>query len=107
MTYTIPRYPVQLIDVVQLANGCRVVVRPALPQDAELQRTFVRTLSVETRYFRFMTGLSELSEAMAERFSSIDYRSHVALIAELVTDAGETMVGEARYVVDERDPTLC
>lgn len=107
MTYTIPRYPVHLIDVVQMANGCRVVVRPALPQDAELQRAFVRTLSIETRYFRFMTALSELSETMAERFSSIDYRNHVALIAEFATPTGETMIGEARYVVDEHDPTLC
>jgi acetyltransferase len=75
------RYPTHLIDVVQLANGSRVVVRPVLPQDAEMQHLFVRSLSDEARYFRFMTRLSELSEAMAERFTSIDYRSHVALIA--------------------------
>jgi acetyltransferase len=101
------RYPTHLIDVVQLANGSRVVVRPALPQDCELQRVFVRTLCDETRYFRFMSRLSELSEAMAERFTSIDYRSHVALIATIFSDAGETMIGEARYVVDEGDGVAC
>jgi acetyltransferase len=95
------RYPTHLIDVVQLANGRRVVVRPALRQDCELQRVFVRTLSDEARYFRFMTKLSELSETMAERFTSIDYHSHMALIAAVFADAGETMVAEARYVVDE------
>jgi hypothetical protein len=86
------RYPTHLIDVVQLANGSRVVVRPALPQDCELQRVFVRTLSDDARYFRFMTRLSELSEAMAERFTSIDYRSHVALIVAIFAEAAETMM---------------
>jgi acetyltransferase len=96
-----------LIDVVQLANGSRVVLRPALPQDGELQRLFVRRLSDEARYFRFMTRLSELSEAMAERFTSIDYRSHVALVATVFANAGETMIGEARYVVDEGNDIVC
>jgi acetyltransferase len=101
------RYPTHLIEVVQLANGSRVLVRPALPQDCELQRVFVATLSDEARYFRFMTMLSELPEAMAVRFTSIDYRSHMALIATVLTDAGETMIGEARYVVDEGDAAAC
>ena len=101
------RYPTHLIDVVQLANASRVVVRPALPQDCELQRAFVHRLSDETRYFRFMTRLSELSEAMAERFTRIDYRSHLALIATTFTDADETMIGEARYVVEEGGGVAC
>ena len=42
VTYTIPRYPVHLIDVVQVADGSRVTIRPTLPQDAELQREFFR-----------------------------------------------------------------
>ena len=101
------RYPTHLIDLVHLANGCRVVVRPPLPQDCELQRLFVRTLSDEARYFRFMTRLSELSKAMAERFTSIDYRSHMALIATVFPDACETMIGEARYIVDEDGGAVC
>jgi acetyltransferase len=100
-------YPTHLIDVVQLANGRRVVVRPTLPQDCELQRAFVRSLSNEARYFRFMTRLSELSEAMAESFTSIDYHSHVALIATIFADASETMIGEVRYVVDGGGGAVC
>jgi acetyltransferase len=101
------RYPTHLIDVVQLANDCRVVVRPPLPQDCGLQSVFVRSLSDEARYFRFMTRLSELSEAMAERFTSIDYRTHMALIATVFPDARETMIGEARYIVDEGGGAVC
>jgi acetyltransferase len=107
MTYAIHRYPVHLIDVVRLADGCRVTIRPTLPQDAELQQGFFRCLSAESRYRRFMTQLNELPEALLERFASIDYRSHLALLAEMFKDGRETMIGEARYVVDTRDPATC
>jgi len=107
VTYTIPRYPVHLIDVVQVADGSRVTIRPSLPQDVELQRAFFRTLSAESRYCRFMTQLNELPEALVERFACIDYRSHLALLAEVFEDGCETMIGEARYVVDERDSAIC
>jgi acetyltransferase len=106
MSFTIHRYPVHLIDVVYLANGRRVLMRPALPQDGELLRAFVQGLSSEARYFRFLTKFSELPQGIVDRFTRIDYQRHVALIAETVTRAGETMVGEARYVIDEQDPEI-
>ena len=34
-----------------------------------------------------MTRLSELPETLAERFTSIDYRSHLALLAEVFEEA--------------------
>ena len=107
VTYTIPRYPVHLIDVVRVADGSRVTIRPTLPQDVELQRAFFRSLSAEGRYCRFMTRLNELPEALIERFARIDYRSHLALLAEVFESGRETMIGEARYIVDERDPETC
>lgn len=107
MIDTTYRYPTELIDVVHLANGTRAVLRPALPQDCELQRAFVRALSDESRYFRFMTRLRELPEATAELFTSVDYRSHVALIATIFAGADETMIGEVRYIVDESDVATC
>ena len=81
MTYTIPRYPVHLIDVVEVADGSRLTIRPTLPQDVELQQEFFRGLSAEGRYCRFMTRLNELPDALIERFASIDYHSHLALLA--------------------------
>ncbi len=107
MTYTMPRYPVHLIDVVRLVDGSRITIRPTLPQDLELQREFFRSLSTEGRYRRFMGPLNELPEAVAQRFTSINYRSHLALLAEIFKDGREIMVGEARYVVDEDDPAVC
>ena len=107
MTYSLPRYPVHLIDVVRLTGGSRVTIRPTLPQDMELQRAFFRSLSAKSRYCRFMTGLNELPQSLAERFAVIDYRSHLALLAEVFEGEREIMIGEARYVVDEHDPKTC
>ena len=106
-TYIISHYPVHLIDVVRLDDGSRVIIRPTLPQDAELQRDFFRTLSAESRYGRFMTPLKELPENMTQRFASIDYRSHLALLAEVFVGGRQTMIGEARYIVDACDSTAC
>jgi RimJ/RimL family protein N-acetyltransferase len=106
VTYATSRYPTHLIDVLRLA-GHRILVRPALPQDRELQRAFFAGLSDEARYFRFMTRLAELPAALAERFSNIDHIQHVALLAETCTTTDETMVGEARYVVEASDPGTC
>jgi acetyltransferase len=99
VTYPLHHYPTQLIDVLQLPGGTRVV-RPALPQDKDMQHAFVRDLSDEARYYRFMTRFSDLPEAMAERFTAIDYIGHVALVAEMFADASATTIGEARYIVD-------
>jgi acetyltransferase len=107
MTYTIPRYPVHLIDVVRLVDGSRITIRPMLPQDLELQREFFRSLSTESRYRRFMGPLNELAEVVAQSFVNIDYRSHLALLAEVFEDGREIMIGEARYVLDEHDPATC
>lgn len=108
MTYTINRYPVHLIDVVHAADGSRVTIRPTLPQDVDLQRAFFRALSPLSRYRRFMTRVRELPDTLADRFTNIDYSRHVALLAEVFgASRQQTMIGEARYVVDEHDPTVC
>jgi acetyltransferase len=106
VTRTLSRYPTHLIDVLRLA-GHRILLRPALPQDTDLQRAFFAGLSDEARYFRFMTRLAELPAALAERFSNIDHIQHVALLAGTCTTTDETMIGEARYIVEGSDPETC
>ena len=107
MTYFIARYPVHLIDVIRLANGSRITIRPTLPQDDDLQQRFFTSLSAEGRYCRFMTRYNEVPGALIEHFTCVDYCSHLALLAEVFEDGRETMVGEARYVVDDHAPGTC
>ena len=65
MTYTSPRYPVQLIDFIWAANGSRVTIRPMLPQDLKLQREFFRSLSPRVRYSRFLGWFNDLPDGVA------------------------------------------
>lgn len=101
MTYAIERYPAELIDVVHLTGGERVTVRPVLPQDEELLAAFFRHLSDNARRNRFFRSLHELPPGLAHSFTSIDYHAHLALVATILTDAGEIIIGEARYVIVE------
>lgn len=101
-TYTIYRYPSLLIDRVVLARGRSVIVRPVLPQDAALLQAFVTRLSPRTRHLRFHFGLSGLTDALSRSLSEVDYRSHLALVAETgAADGGPSLVADARYVVRE------
>ena len=105
MTYQIHHYPAELIDVVHLDGGKRVVVRPVLPQDADLTGAFFRDLSAPSRYERFMTSMREVPADLMRRFTEIDYADHLALVAEVFVDGRETVIAEARYVRGS-DPTV-
>lgn len=98
MTYQIHRYPAELIDVVRLGDGERVVIRPVLPQDEDLTVAFFRDLSPPARYNRFMSSMRELPPGLSRRFTQVDYSEHLALVAEVFADGRETVIAEARYV---------
>jgi acetyltransferase len=98
------RRPLPPSGLIPLAAGRWVNVRPSLPQDLDLLRAFFAALSDQDRYFRFMTKLGALSEIMARRFADADQVRHVALLACATTGGGETVVGEARYVLGSDDP---
>ena len=66
-------YPTHLITHWQLADGTDLIIRPIRPEDAEIEQDFVRGLSAESKYFRFMDTLQELSQTMLVRFTQIDY----------------------------------
>lgn len=97
MAYQIQRYPAELIDVVRLTAGERVVIRPVLPQDRELLNAFFHGLSADARCSRFMHPVSELSSELLQQFTQVDYANHVALVAEVFVDGCEVVIGEARY----------
>jgi len=93
-------YPAHLLTHWQLPSGNDVVIRPIRPEDAELTQKFVRSLSEETRYFRFMDAVSELSPAMLARLTQIDYTREMALLALAEIDGGEVELGVARYAIN-------
>ena len=102
-TWTIRRYPTHLIDNWVLEDGRVVTLRPILPQDDVLAQDFVRRLSEEARYNRFLVGLAELSAPLLAYLTDIDYVDHLALVAETQVYGRPVLVGEARFVVGAHD----
>ena len=93
-------YPSHLVNHWQLADGTNITVRPIRPEDAELVQAFVRNLSEQSRYFRFMNSVQELSHAMLVRFTQIDYSREMALIAVTEEGGKEVELGVARFATN-------
>ncbi|XCN73575.1 MAG: bifunctional acetate--CoA ligase family protein/GNAT family N-acetyltransferase [Candidatus Electrothrix aestuarii] len=93
-------YPAHLVTKRQLPNGRDMVIRPIRPEDAEIEQAFVRNLSEQARYFRFMQSLTELSPQMLTSFTQIDYNREMALIAVVEEDGKEVEIGVARYIIN-------
>ncbi len=93
-------YPNHLVSMLQLADGTNIKIRPIRPEDASIEQSFVRELSPQSKYFRFMQGLNELTQQMLVRFTQLDYSRELALIAVLETKDKETELGVARYVMN-------
>ncbi|GAA6168890.1 bifunctional acetate--CoA ligase family protein/GNAT family N-acetyltransferase [Sessilibacter corallicola] len=90
-------YPRQWVTELVLRDGRTAVVRPVLPSDSYMMSEFVRGLSHETRYFRFIANFSELTAKMLSRFVNVDYDREMALLA-VMEENGETIqIGAARY----------
>jgi acetyltransferase len=93
-------YPADLETQFQLPNGQDVTIRPIRPEDAEIEQAFVRNLSEEAKYFRFMHAVHELTPEMLVRFTQIDYDREMALIAVTEEDGHEVQHGVVRYVTN-------
>jgi acetyltransferase len=93
-------YPSELVSTWQPHEGPRVTLRPIRPEDAQLEQAFVKRLSSESRYFRFMDTLRELTPLMLVRFTQIDYDREMAFVATVPEGGAETEVAVARYVAN-------
>ena len=81
-------------------GGTPVTVRPISREDKAPEAEFVRHLSADTRYKRFMATLRELSKAKLDYLTDVDQVGHVALIATVERDGRTVPVGIGRYIVD-------
>ena len=91
-------YPTHLLERVPLPDGKDLIIRPIRPEDAMLTQEFVRGLSEQTKYFRYMQAIKELSAEMLVRFTQIDYDREMALIGVIEHEGADVEVGVARYI---------
>ena len=92
--------PGELPRVRRPVGGAVVTVRPIRREDAALEAEFVRGLSAESRYQRFIETLNELPPGELNYLTDVDQVRHVALVATVERQGREAIAGVARYIAD-------
>ena len=94
------RYPDELVRKRILFDGSEATIRPIKDDDAPIEADFVRHLSPESRYTRFMATVNELPPTKLRYLTDIDYDKHMAFVATVIREGKEVEIGVSRYVVD-------
>jgi GNAT superfamily N-acetyltransferase len=84
-------------DILRLSSGRTLAVRFVEPSDAEGLQGYFRSLSVRSRYNRFLGAVSELPQTELDRFVHAGEFDRFSVIAVMKIDGFETIIGEARY----------
>jgi GNAT superfamily N-acetyltransferase len=87
----------QHTDILRLRSGKAISVRFVEPRDATALQNYFRSLTVRSRYNRFLGAMSELSQTELNHFIHVGERDRFSVIAVMEIDGVETIVGEARY----------
>jgi acetyltransferase len=84
-------------SVATLRDGSEVTIRTLRKEDAQLDRDFIRNLSPESRWMRFLGQIGEPSDSLIRKLTDLDYRHDMAFIA-LSREAGTAhAIGVSRY----------
>jgi RimJ/RimL family protein N-acetyltransferase len=87
----------QYSDTLRSRKGEAVTVRFVEPRDGEELQNYFRSLSTRSRYNRFLGAMSELPQPVLDRFTHVSEASGFTVVATMMIDGFETIVGEARY----------
>ncbi|MFO7783498.1 MAG: GNAT family N-acetyltransferase [Desulfatiglandales bacterium] len=93
-------YPEQYESRAVTKDGVDVFVRPIRPEDAPLLLELFDSMSMRSRYYRFLSPKKSLSREMLVRLTQVDYDRHIALVALREGEGGEKMMGVVRIISD-------
>ena len=97
-----PKQPMQFM----LQDGTPVLLRPVKPDDHERIQNGMAALSHESRYFRFFTSATRLSDQQLRYFSEVDQHDHVAWVALDSSNPIHSGLGAARFIRIKEEPTM-
>lgn len=89
-------YPRDWIRRITLKDGRSLLLRPIRPEDAMSVQALVRGMSSQSRYFRFMHAINELSPLLVARFTRLDYDRQMSFVA-VADEASSELIGVSRY----------
>lgn len=93
-------YPAEMVERLVLNDNTEVLVRPMRPEDADMQQDFVRNLSEESRFNRYLSSIKELSRPLLVRFTQLDYDREMALVMLRQLEGGLDQLAVSRYFVN-------
>ncbi len=93
-------YPEQYESREVTKDGVDVFVRPIRSEDAPLLLELFDSMSMRSRYYRFMSPKKSLSREMLVRLTQVDYDRHIALVALREGEGGDKMLGVVRIISD-------
>ncbi len=91
-------YPWRWVRLEKLKRGRTVQLRPIRPEDGESLQKMMHNMSAESRYYRFMHAINDLSPQMIAQFTKLDYDRQMAFVA--LSDSGDgDVIGVSRYTM--------
>jgi GNAT superfamily N-acetyltransferase len=93
-------------DILRLRSGKSLTLRFVEPEDASALQGYFRSLTVRSRYNRFLGAMSELPRTELDHFIHVGEGDRFSVIAVMAIDGIETIVGEARYAFDADKATF-
>jgi hypothetical protein len=79
-----------------------VTIRPIRMADAAMEADFIRRLSPQTKHYRFLGGVKELSPIEVSHLCDVDGRHSMAFVATIRHGGLETEIGVSRYAPNSR-----
>lgn len=84
-------------------DGTPLLMREITAHDVGSLDRLYRSLSSEDRRRRFHGGVNGLTLDTLRRMTSIDQRDEEAYVITALTDKGESIIADARFVIDDTD----
>ena len=81
-----------------LRNGDSVLLRAIRADDKQRLIDGFHRLTGKSIYFRFFSGKRKLTKKELKYFTEIDFEHHVAIVATIVSENQEEIIGVGRYV---------
>ncbi|WP_291852284.1 GNAT family N-acetyltransferase [Bradyrhizobium sp.] len=87
-------------DLLRVRSGAQVSVRFVEPSDAGGLQDYFRSLTVRSRYNRFLGATNALPPSLLQDFIRVGEADRFSVVVTMAVNGHETIVGEARYALD-------
>ena len=102
LTWDQVAYPEELERYETLRDGTEIFFRPVKPTDEPALSEMLYSLSEESVRTRYMTHTVVFPHRDIQRFTNIDYRQDIAIVAVIPRVSGEEIVALVQYFLDPK-----